>query len=136
MTEEFEKWMSDWCARNPNPATVLQEQTVWAAAWQASRKQALEEAHEPDLLAVAGLLFRHAGVVMEWEPIETAPHDGTPVLLFARAVNARAPIRIVGWWATGLGWIEAAFGPNRPVGLAPLYWMPLPEIPNVVKKQA
>lgn len=44
MTEEFEKWMNDWCARNPNPATVLQEQTVWAAAWQASRKQALEEA--------------------------------------------------------------------------------------------
>ncbi|VBB10646.1 hypothetical protein [Burkholderia stabilis] len=67
----------------------------------------------------------------EWNPIETAPHDGTPMLLFARAKNATASAIVIGWWLRDLGWIEAAFTPNHPVGLVPSLWMPLPAFPNL-----
>ena len=66
----------------------------------------------------------------DWKPIETAPKDMTPVLLFARAENATAPVRIIGWFITSLGWVEAAFHPNTPVGINPTHWQPLPEPPQ------
>jgi hypothetical protein len=66
----------------------------------------------------------------EWQPIETAPMNGKPVLLFARSIHATAPIRMVGWWIYGQGWQECAFAPNHPVGVIPTHWMPLPAIPE------
>ena len=67
----------------------------------------------------------------EWQPIETAPKDGTPVLLFARSKNATAPVILVGrYLADHGGWIESTFTPNSPVGVVPYYWMPLPAPPN------
>lgn len=66
----------------------------------------------------------------DWKPIETAPKDGTPILLFARAINATAPVRIIGWFIASLGWVEAAFHPNTPAGIKPTHWQPLPEPPQ------
>ncbi|MCA8323265.1 hypothetical protein [Burkholderia cepacia] len=66
----------------------------------------------------------------DWKPIETAPLDGTPMLLFARARLATASSIVIGWWLRDFGWIECAFTPNRPVGLVPSHWMPLPTFPE------
>lgn len=44
MNEEYQKWLRDWCARNPNPESEPLGTDIWAAAWKASRKQALSEA--------------------------------------------------------------------------------------------
>lgn len=70
---------------------------------------------------------------MEWQPIETAPRDGSPLLLFARCKSATAPAAIVGWYLPNLGWIEASF--THPVGIVPFYWMPLPPPPNHTPSQ-
>ena len=69
-------------------------------------------------------------LVHEWNPIETAPKDGTVLLLFARCKTATAPAVNIGWYIDGMGWIEAAFHPNEPQGLVPTHWMPRPEPPQ------
>lgn len=70
---------------------------------------------------------------MEWRPIETAPKDGTPLILFARAKNATASAPVFGWYLSEMGWIESCFSPNRPVGIVPSHWMPRPEFPKAVR---
>jgi hypothetical protein len=66
---------------------------------------------------------------VEWQPIESAPKDGTPCILFARAKNATAPAIIIGWYIDG-EWIEGCYAPNHPVGLVPTHWMPNPPFPE------
>jgi hypothetical protein len=51
-------------------------------------------------------------------------------MLFARSVNATAPVRVIGWWIDGRGWIELAFYPNNAVGIVPMLWQPLPAFPE------
>ena len=65
-----------------------------------------------------------------WQPIDSAPRDGRPLLLFARSLRATASIVLVGWWSYGRGWRECAFEPNHPVGVEPSHWMPLPGFPG------
>jgi len=83
---------------------------------------------------------------MKWEPIETAPKDGT-IIIIARGVDV-AP----GWFSSGMDGVEWRFlddasesiegccdrelrgrvAPNgwlRESG-GPTHWMPLPEPPN------
>jgi len=62
-----------------------------------------------------------------WQPIETAPKDGTPVILFARCKTATASAPVIGWCING-EWIEECFAPNRPVGIVPSHWMPRPPL--------
>lgn len=66
----------------------------------------------------------------EWQPIETAPKDGTPLILFARCVHATASAPVIGWWLPDRGWIEAAYSPNKPQGIVPSYWMHRPAFPK------
>jgi hypothetical protein len=76
----------------------------------------------------------------EWQPIATAPRDGTVVLVYREI----APWRVVGWarWEgielgdfnrpqTIGGWISNGFyDPPGNLGLGhPTHWMPLPEPP-------
>lgn len=99
MREAFEAWhkLASWYGDEP---------TAWEA-WKAGIAAGMERDH--------------------WQPIETAPKDGTPLLLFARCITATAPCIVVGWHADGHGWIEASF--RKPVGIVPTHWMPLPPFP-------
>ena len=59
----------------------------------------------------------------KWEPIETAPRDGSHILLF------RAEIQYVGYYGgSKSGWIINA--PELPLMRPlPTHWMPLPDAP-------
>jgi hypothetical protein len=66
---------------------------------------------------------------MKWQPIETAPRDGTIVLLFARRLKYPVMFRICGWWSRDKEcWVELCF--YEPDGLVAYNWMPLPEPPD------
>ena len=67
---------------------------------------------------------------MSWQPIETAPTDGTHVLLFIpRYAMGRLPYVMVQGWnlaADRRGWRAHYAG-----GIVePTHWMPLPEPPQ------
>ena len=86
----------------------------------------------------------------EWQPIDTAPRDGTPFLLYCPGVNdwnriVGMPEIIVGLWHTkldtrGPGWFgdlgDVDQGYESTVAyfvreyLSPTHWMPLPEPPK------
>jgi len=69
----------------------------------------------------------------EWQPIETAPRDGTGVLLFDNEIHEGfwdeldydefrgAPI--TGWSYGALSWIDDT-------NFSPTHWMPLPKPPS------
>jgi hypothetical protein len=63
----------------------------------------------------------------EWQPIETAPKDGTAVLVsegrFCYCVEWNEEFD---WWAVD----DNKLGPFRLRGSAPTHWMPLPAPPK------
>lgn len=73
---------------------------------------------------------------MNWQPIETAPRDGTEILLF-QAIQYGVMMRVGNWDERGehidtgkrvAGWTEADDGY---IGcIEPTHWMPLPEPPT------
>lgn len=68
----------------------------------------------------------------EWQPIETAPKDGTVVYLYRQVGDWK--VRGHGYWEGGgivSGWITQGFyDPPGNLGLAhPTHWMPLPAPP-------
>lgn len=68
---------------------------------------------------------------MEWQPIETAPRDGTPVLIYAAGGDHHAGVLIAfyeGQDATGDYWIVRDDG-DRLWATNPTHWMSLPEAP-------
>ena len=82
---------------------------------------------------------------MSWKPIDTAPKDGTEILV-CRATNADGkPIhveafgifcQVASWWSEendGTGeWIVYMSQPlEKPVHFKPTHWMPLPAPPEV-----
>jgi hypothetical protein len=66
-----------------------------------------------------------------WRPIETAPKDGTAVLLGGCSPG---PAIRIGWWGNGRylsrtrGW-ERDWTTGADYGFAPTHWMPLPDPP-------
>lgn len=66
----------------------------------------------------------------EWQTIESAPRDGTPVLVAERGPN--------GWWIdVGENMYDISDGPDKwrgressNVTCEPTHWMPLPEPPK------
>lgn len=86
---------------------------------------------------------------MEWQPIETAPMDGTTVLLY--------PLYSTGWWEQGdERWLTMVVPINRDLTISedwenppafycvsveeagktePTHWMPLPAPPGAVMGQ-
>ncbi|CAB3928207.1 hypothetical protein LMG26858_06174 [Achromobacter anxifer] len=66
-----------------------------------------------------------------WKPISSAPKDGTPVLLFARHVDATASTRVVGsFHNNGFGWIAQCYVGQPFARLVPSHWMDLPAFPD------
>lgn len=79
---------------------------------------------------------------MEWQPIETAPKDGTPILL--SCVRDRTGKRCVAlaWWDGGM-WADAMYWSDADQQFSiPLFvsntthWMPLPTPPNAQSSDA
>lgn len=79
---------------------------------------------------------------MEWQPIETAPKDGTDVLLFgdwAGEINGMAekPSIAVGTWTGGAsdygpdGWWYLPHSDGYACWMKATAWMPLPKPPAV-----
>lgn len=66
-----------------------------------------------------------------WQPIETAPRDGTRVLLFAPATKDRAAVvRNDYWWSQERAW--AHMRPDHSY----THWRPLPAPPRDVRDSA
>lgn len=76
---------------------------------------------------------------MKWQPIETAPKDGTTILL------ASGKYVLTGYWETDPGWAWKFDGPCWGICEVeddyysvykfpdwPTHWMPLPEPPNKI----
>lgn len=72
---------------------------------------------------------------LDWRPIDTAPTDGTPLLLIC--ASAYSPTATEGWWMNGHGG-EGWYHYSRPeekwhggvVRWFPTHWMPLPPPPS------
>lgn len=65
--------------------------------------------------------------VGQWQPIETAPKDGTEILAYGRKQDGAyfVAFEYGDWWCAGPwdeGWCE--------LNHAPTHWMPLPEPPK------
>lgn len=78
---------------------------------------------------------------MEWQPIETAPKDDTPVLLwglFAGEISgiSKAPGMEIGYYTGGGDYASQGFlwattgGDAYAVWCKPTHWMPLPAPPG------
>lgn len=68
-------------------------------------------------------------MAMEWQPIETAPKDGTPILIYAPRDELR-PVREARWFTASAwrGWW--AYDGDRIVReVSVTHWMPMPEPP-------
>jgi hypothetical protein len=63
---------------------------------------------------------------MQWQPIETAPKDGTNVLLFFRDWCRGGPLVTAGWWVDGADVWEILEGSGGSADA----WMPLPPPPG------
>ena len=69
--------------------------------------------------------------VQQWQPIETAPKDGTNILLVNRVGNVATGL----WQGNGeyeCWWLRGGNRPNTFFNhhYGPSYWMPLPELPT------
>ncbi len=79
---------------------------------------------------------------MNWKPIETAPKDGTPIILWAKNLlhggYGRAGNYVIGrWMQHDIEWWhvdDGKFGPYPLRGPSPTYWMPCPDPPEAKEK--
>ena len=67
-------------------------------------------------------------MTMEWQPIETAPRDGTRVIL---AALDEFYVRVAeGYFDDEWFWSTDSYRELGREGISPTHWMPLPEPPN------
>lgn len=62
--------------------------------------------------------------IATWQPIETAPKDGTSVLAFQNG-----NMRVCSWSPSGWAFYQSKPGAPIVVMLQPTHWMPLPGAP-------
>lgn len=93
------------------------------------------------MLSLTNLTTIHCEIAPVWNPVDTAPKDGTKVLL-CRALSAdRKPItddawglfvQVAAWWGTpdDGDWVVYCSLPEEPrLHFEPSHWMPLPKNP-------
>jgi len=66
----------------------------------------------------------------EWQPIETAPKDGTQILAFAAGMHGRVDFYGVAQWAESQAAFNSVAGWFWPFAIRPTHWMSLPEPPK------
>jgi hypothetical protein len=70
-------------------------------------------------------------MMMEWKPIETAPKDGTRILVFDREYHGEIAAcefnKEWGWVERGLDYATEVWGYGE---MEPTHWMPLPQPPK------
>lgn len=67
----------------------------------------------------------------DWQPIETAPKDGTQVLVGRFVPGDKYDRRIrVDWWHGHMKHGYTGFGHFNPIYWPPTHWMPLPAPPK------
>jgi hypothetical protein len=71
---------------------------------------------------------RDCNLKMQWQPIERAPRDGTPILLYSTVF--REPAVAVGSWNSDLIDFVMMNSSLFTPGMKPSHWMPLPESPK------
>jgi hypothetical protein len=129
--EALEKAYYDQIGPAFGPPEQLTE--AYAARWEARRVRQAKSLTDTALTALAPFM-------QEWRPIEEAPKDGTPVMLFSRYEG----INLARWITQGqTGWIGFADhsdaydnGENKITVTAPTHFMPLPEPPQVTNEKA
>lgn len=62
---------------------------------------------------------------MEWQTIDSAPKDGTVVMVYSHAW--RDPVPAIAKWNDYGEWED--FGGGATIWPAPTHWMPLPPLP-------
>jgi hypothetical protein len=69
-------------------------------------------------------------LMTSWQPIETAPKDGTPILAYCQK-EREWPFLIVEW-SFGSWFVHGneIYGESTGIDPKPTHWMPLPEPPN------
>jgi hypothetical protein len=135
MRRDFEAWFFDPSKADNSKRYQLTVEDMRRAvgdiswkAWQAAI------ASQAQLQGDAGKL------VPSWMPIETAPKDGTDILLYGTWAGeihgiAEAPTMDIGHWAGGKSdyqgdeWWSLATGDAYACWMRPTHWMPLPAAP-------
>jgi hypothetical protein len=72
-------------------------------------------------------MSHEVGTVQTWQAIETAPRDGSKILLWARIdkpADATSSV-MIGLFDISFGWITDV------TPIVPTHWMPLPNAPHV-----
>lgn len=74
-------------------------------------------------------------MTMDWQPIETAPRDGTPVLIYGprykNVTTALCDSNALHWWVVDeLEDIASDDDGDGLEAMPPTHWMPLPEPPD------
>ncbi len=70
----------------------------------------------------------------EWQPIETAPKDGTDVLIGWFELPGQKSMTIVFWHSFRKAWCNTWTLFSANAVSQPTHWMPLPEPPQETKK--
>ena len=67
-----------------------------------------------------------------WQPIETAPKDGTVIDIWTTTEWDHIPQRFTScwWWKPGHESAQWRGIPHDPMNWVPTHWMPLPEPPQ------
>lgn len=68
--------------------------------------------------------------MMEWQPIETAPKDGTHILGYADTVEEMAVINCLPTWHDDEWSLSVSCKPASDNYFRPTHWMPLPKPPK------
>jgi hypothetical protein len=68
---------------------------------------------------------------MEWQSIDTAPKDGTPILVYEGGAIYTAKFDKFFSWSDETGWrLPDMLDITGDVSAEPTHWMPLPEPPE------
>lgn len=79
----------------------------------------------------------------EWQKIETAPKDGSDILLFVPGCSEFCQPIVIGHWSMGIDGVqrdEDDWYETRPDGgpcldVPPTHWMPLPSPPHPLSEE-